>query len=97
MEFYKIALMKTMFFIIFYWVFIEPTVENLREWFDAGAACVGIGSNLITKELIQKKDWDGMAAKVADTLKIVKSVRKSWSPEANAICLSNLPYSPGAL
>lgn len=56
---------------------VEPTVENLKEWFDAGAACVGIGSNLITKELIQKKDWDGMAAKVAETLKIVKSVRKS--------------------
>lgn len=56
---------------------VEPTVENLKEWFDAGAACVGIGSNLITKELIQKKDWDGMAAKVAETLKIVKSVRKN--------------------
>ena len=56
---------------------VEPTVDNLREWFDAGASCVGIGSNLITKEFIQLKDWDGMAAKVADTLKIVKSVRKS--------------------
>lgn len=56
---------------------VEPTVENLREWFDAGASCVGIGSNLITKEFIQLKDWDGMAAKVADTLGIVKSVRKS--------------------
>jgi 2-dehydro-3-deoxyphosphogluconate aldolase/(4S)-4-hydroxy-2-oxoglutarate aldolase len=56
---------------------VEPTVENLREWFDAGASCVGIGSNLITKEFIQLKDWDGMAAKVADTLGIIKSVRKS--------------------
>ena len=56
---------------------VEPTVENLREWFDAGASCVGIGSNLITKEFIQLKDWEGMAAKVADTLGIVKSVRKS--------------------
>jgi len=56
---------------------VEPTVENLKEWFDAGASCVGIGSKLITREFIQKKDWDGMAAKVSDTLKIVKSVRKS--------------------
>jgi len=34
---------------------VEPTVENLREWFDAGVTCVGIGSNLITKELVLKK------------------------------------------
>lgn len=56
---------------------VEPTVENLKGWFDAGASCVGIGSNLINKELIQKKDWDGMAARIADTLSIVKTVRKS--------------------
>ena len=38
-------------------------------------ACVGIGSNLITKEILAAKDWDGLAAKVADTLAIVQKVR----------------------
>ncbi len=56
---------------------VEPTVENLREWFEAGVTCVGIGSNLITKELIQKKDWDGLAGKVAGAIKAVKMVRKA--------------------
>lgn len=31
---------------------VEPTRENLKAWFDAGAVCVGMGSNLFTSELI---------------------------------------------
>jgi 2-dehydro-3-deoxyphosphogluconate aldolase / (4S)-4-hydroxy-2-oxoglutarate aldolase len=51
---------------------VEPTEENLREWFEAGATCVGIGSNLITKEFIQKKDWKGLTRRVAGAVKIAK-------------------------
>jgi 2-dehydro-3-deoxyphosphogluconate aldolase / (4S)-4-hydroxy-2-oxoglutarate aldolase len=49
---------------------VEPTVENLREWFEAGVTCVGIGSNLITKELIQKKDWKGLTKRVTGAVKV---------------------------
>lgn len=55
---------------------VEPTVENLREWFESGATCVGIGSNLITKELIQKKDWQGLAKRIAGAVKIARMFRK---------------------
>ena len=55
---------------------VEPTVDNLRDWFDAGVACVGIGSNLITRELIQQKDWDGLRKRVAGALKIAKMFKK---------------------
>jgi len=55
---------------------VEPTIENLKEWFDAGAVCVGMGSNLITKDIIAKKDWDGLAEKIAATLKIAQTLRK---------------------
>ena len=51
---------------------VEPTVENLREWFEAGVTCVGIGSNLITKELIQKKDWKGLTRRIAGAVKVVR-------------------------
>lgn len=51
---------------------VEPTVENLREWFGAGVSCVGIGSNLITKELIQKKDWKGLTKRVAGAVKVAR-------------------------
>ncbi len=54
---------------------VEPTEENLREWFDAGATCVGIGSNLITREIIQKKDWKGLTTRIAETVKILKKIR----------------------
>jgi 2-dehydro-3-deoxyphosphogluconate aldolase/(4S)-4-hydroxy-2-oxoglutarate aldolase len=51
---------------------VEPTVDNLREWFEAGVTCVGIGSNLITKEIIQKKDWEGLRKRIAAALKVAK-------------------------
>jgi 2-dehydro-3-deoxyphosphogluconate aldolase/(4S)-4-hydroxy-2-oxoglutarate aldolase len=54
---------------------VDPSKDNLKEWFDAGVTCVGIGSNLITKELIQKKDWKGLENKVAETVRIVKELR----------------------
>jgi 2-dehydro-3-deoxyphosphogluconate aldolase/(4S)-4-hydroxy-2-oxoglutarate aldolase len=55
---------------------VEPTTENLREWFDAGASCAGIGSNLITREIIQKKDWKGLTARIAEAVKIVKKIKE---------------------
>jgi 2-dehydro-3-deoxyphosphogluconate aldolase/(4S)-4-hydroxy-2-oxoglutarate aldolase len=55
---------------------VEPTVENLRDWFEAGATCVGIGSNLITKEFIQKKDWEGLTKRITSSLKIAKMFQK---------------------
>jgi 2-dehydro-3-deoxyphosphogluconate aldolase/(4S)-4-hydroxy-2-oxoglutarate aldolase len=55
---------------------VEPTTANLREWFEAGVTCVGIGSNLITKELIQKKDWEGLTKRVSDAVKIAKTFQK---------------------
>ncbi|MDP4223153.1 MAG: bifunctional 4-hydroxy-2-oxoglutarate aldolase/2-dehydro-3-deoxy-phosphogluconate aldolase [Bacteroidota bacterium] len=55
---------------------VEPTVENLRDWFEAGATAVGIGSNLITKDFIQKKDWEGLTKRIASSLKIAKMFHK---------------------
>jgi len=36
---------------------VSPTQENLTEWFEAGAFCVGMGSQLISSEIINKKDY----------------------------------------
>jgi len=54
---------------------VEPTTENLRRWFEAGATCVGIGSNLITKELVEKKDWEGLTKKVSEAVKVVRMLQ----------------------
>jgi 2-dehydro-3-deoxyphosphogluconate aldolase/(4S)-4-hydroxy-2-oxoglutarate aldolase len=54
---------------------VEPTVENLRRWFEAGATCVGIGSKLITKKLVEKKDWEGLTKKVTEAVKVLKMLQ----------------------
>jgi 2-dehydro-3-deoxyphosphogluconate aldolase/(4S)-4-hydroxy-2-oxoglutarate aldolase len=51
---------------------VEPTLENLTEWFDAGVTCVGIGSNLITKEHILKKNWAGLTKRVTAAVKVAR-------------------------
>ena len=55
---------------------VEPTDESLKAWFDAGVACVGMGSKLITKELVSAGDWDGLAEKVRTALEIVARHRQ---------------------
>src|SRR5436305_847822 len=47
---------------------VESTEGSLRAWFGAGVACVGMGSNLITKELLAARDYQGIAANVRSTL-----------------------------
>jgi 2-dehydro-3-deoxyphosphogluconate aldolase / (4S)-4-hydroxy-2-oxoglutarate aldolase len=55
---------------------VEPTEASIRSWIEAGAACLGMGSNLITKELVDAKDWAGLAQRVAACLQIVKNIRE---------------------
>jgi len=54
---------------------VDPTVDSLKAWFDAGAPAVGMGSKLLTKELIAQQDWDGLEQKVAETVTAVAAAR----------------------
>jgi 2-dehydro-3-deoxyphosphogluconate aldolase/(4S)-4-hydroxy-2-oxoglutarate aldolase len=54
---------------------VSPTKESLSEWFDAGVACVGMGSKLITKELVAAKDYAAIAKKVKETIGLIKQIR----------------------
>jgi len=54
---------------------VDPSEASLKAWFEAGVACVGMGSNLITKELLKAKDYAGLAAKVAETLALIRHIR----------------------
>ena len=54
---------------------VSPTRENLTEWFEAGAACVGMGSKLVSKDLIQAEDYAALTRKVQDTLALIRDVR----------------------
>ena len=54
---------------------VDSTEESLRKWYDAGVACVGMGANLITKELLVKQDYAGLEAKVRATVALIKKIR----------------------
>ena len=55
---------------------VDATRESLTEWFEAGAVCVGIGSKLVTKDLVAQGDWDGFAARVSETLAIIRELKQ---------------------
>jgi 2-dehydro-3-deoxyphosphogluconate aldolase/(4S)-4-hydroxy-2-oxoglutarate aldolase len=55
---------------------VAPTEENLKAWFEAGVACVGMGSKLITKEILSNQDFDTLTNKVQETLLIIQNLRK---------------------
>jgi 2-dehydro-3-deoxyphosphogluconate aldolase/(4S)-4-hydroxy-2-oxoglutarate aldolase len=55
---------------------VEPTEESLSKWFAAGATCVGMGSQLFTKEILANRDWGLLQEKMEASLHIAKSVRK---------------------
>lgn len=54
---------------------VEPTEENLTAWFRAGAMCVGMGSQLFTKEILQNRQWDALSERVANALALAKRLR----------------------
>lgn len=54
---------------------VEPTEQNLKAWFKAGVMCVGMGSQLFTKDIIANKDWSSLQKKVAETLAIIQRIR----------------------
>ncbi|AOW20572.1 bifunctional 4-hydroxy-2-oxoglutarate aldolase/2-dehydro-3-deoxy-phosphogluconate aldolase [Urechidicola croceus] len=54
---------------------VDTSEENLKKWFDAGATCVGMGSKLITKEIIETQDYKLLEKNVKDALKTINKVR----------------------
>lgn len=63
------------------WTSIMPTggvsteEDNLRGWFGAGVTCVGMGSQLISKEILAQENYTGLKEKVAATLSLIKKIR----------------------
>lgn len=42
--------------------------ENLNEWFKAGVVCVGMGSQLLSKDIIENRKWNELEETVRTTL-----------------------------
>ena len=54
---------------------VDATEASIAEWIKAGAAAVGLGSKLISKQAVNDKDYDGIAAKTAQCVGWVQSAR----------------------
>lgn len=54
---------------------VAPTEENLSGWFNAGAICVGMGSKLISKQILKDKDFKELTRKTEAALKIIQQVK----------------------
>lgn len=55
---------------------VEPTKENLTAWIKAGVTCVGIGSNLFPKEVVDAQDWGWIVAKCQEAFGYIAEARK---------------------
>lgn len=51
---------------------VEPEPQNLRAWFATGVVAVGMGSKLITKEILQKEDFKKLKEKTEELLRLIK-------------------------
>ncbi len=55
---------------------VSPDEANLKGWFDAGAFCVGMGSQLMVKDTSGLYDYAAIEAKTREALAIIKKIRK---------------------
>lgn len=52
---------------------VDTSKENITAWFRAGVCAVGMGSKLITKEIVSRQDYHLITSAVKDVLEIIKN------------------------
>jgi len=54
---------------------VDPTEESMKSWFDAGVCAVGMGSKLISKVLMEDKNYDQITEDIKKTIAIYKKIK----------------------
>lgn len=54
---------------------VDTTKESIESWFKAGVSAVGMGSKLISKDLMQAKDYETIEKETRKVLEIIKSLK----------------------
>lgn len=54
---------------------VETTDENMGAWFKAGVSAVGMGSRLISKELMEAKNFAAIESLTREALQIVQKIK----------------------
>lgn len=55
---------------------VDATVESIEAWFKAGVCAVGMGSKLISKELMDQKDFQSIKNNTIAVLSLIQSIKK---------------------
>jgi 2-dehydro-3-deoxyphosphogluconate aldolase/(4S)-4-hydroxy-2-oxoglutarate aldolase len=55
---------------------VEISKENLSAWFTSGVVAVGMGSKLVSKEILKNKSWNELMDKAMLVLQLIKEARK---------------------
>jgi 2-dehydro-3-deoxyphosphogluconate aldolase/(4S)-4-hydroxy-2-oxoglutarate aldolase len=54
---------------------VDTTKENIEGWFKAGVCAVGMGSKLISKKLMEAKDYGTMESETKKVLELIGSIK----------------------
>jgi 2-dehydro-3-deoxyphosphogluconate aldolase/(4S)-4-hydroxy-2-oxoglutarate aldolase len=55
---------------------VDTSKENIESWFKAGVSAVGMGSKLISKKLMEAKDYATIETETRKVLDIINAVKK---------------------
>ena len=54
---------------------VTPERQNLQQWFGAGVICVGMGSQMISKDILANGNFEKLENRVRDTLFLIEVLR----------------------
>jgi 2-dehydro-3-deoxyphosphogluconate aldolase/(4S)-4-hydroxy-2-oxoglutarate aldolase len=55
---------------------VDTTKENIEGWFKAGVCAVGMGSKLISKKLMELKDYATIGSETKKVLELIQAIKK---------------------
>lgn len=56
---------------------VTPEKENLKSWIEAGVVCVGMGSQLISKQVLAEERFETLTATVSAAISTIKTLKSS--------------------
>ncbi len=69
---------------------VEIDEKNIRDWFQSGVVAVGMGSKLITEEVMIHGKYDLLEDRTLQVLSIIQKVKKELNPTTANLSKENL-------
>ena len=56
---------------------VDTTAENINAWFKAGVSAVGMGSKLVSKTLMENKDYASIESETKKVLSLIQTIKNN--------------------